>query len=452
MTAASSVGASQSDQKKSRKHYKLKDYLNRRVLVMVALGFSSGLPFLLVGNTFGYWLRDEGTTLAAIGFLSWVGLAYSLKFLWAPILDRAGAPALARLGLRRGWMALAQIVVGLSLLAMALSGTEHGLARLGVCALLVAFFSATQDIAIDAWRIESARDKDELGLLTSGYTVGYRVALLLSETVILPIAQHLGWSNAYILFACMMVVGLTATMLAPEPVQADAVADAKRKLKPLWKPSGLFDAVAGPFIQFFKANGAGAVVILLAISLYQLGYFISGPMYNPMYVDVGVTKDMVATMRGSLGLVGIFAGVAVGGWLPTRIGLTPALIVAGICLGCGTALYAVVPFAHDPVTFGLIMLGDQFGIAIAGITLVAYMSSLTSLGYTATQYALLSSAYALAGKFLKGFSGAVVESLTPHLGLMNAYSVFFVGCGLIGVPAMLLFWLLERRRTAVNPA
>jgi PAT family beta-lactamase induction signal transducer AmpG len=436
-----------------RKRYKFRDYLSPRVLTMLALGFSSGLPFLLVANTFGYWLRDEGIALSAIGFLSWVGLSYSLKFLWAPILDRVFGPGLARLGLRRGWMALTQIVIACGLVAMALSGTGHGLVQLGVCALVVAFSSATQDIAIDAWRIESARDKDELALLTSGYTVGYRVALLMSETVILPIAQRLGWGEAYLLFAMLMIVGLTATLLAAEPEVTDFVAALKAQQKPLWSGRGLFDAVAGPFIQFFRSNGASAILILLAISLYQLGYFISGPMYNPMYVDIGVSKDMVAATRGSFGLVGIFAGVAVGGWLPTRIGLTHALIVAGLCLGFGTMLYAVVPYAHDPVSFSLIMLGDQFGIAMAGITLVAYMSSLTSLGYTATQYALLSSAYALAGKFLKGFSGLTVDAMAPHVGRIDAYVIFFLGCGAIGAPSLLLFALLERRRrAAAEPA
>jgi PAT family beta-lactamase induction signal transducer AmpG len=435
-----------------RKRYKFRDYLSPRVLTMLALGFSSGLPFLLVANTFGYWLRDEGIALTAIGFLSWVGLAYSLKFLWAPILDRVLVPGLAKLGLRRSWMALTQVMICLGLIAMALSGTGHGLVQLGIFALVVAFSSATQDIAIDAWRIESARDKDELGLLTSGYTVGYRIALLLSETVILPIAQRLGWSDAYLVFAAMMLVGLTATFMATEPVIADATMQAKAAQKPLWTGRGLFDAIAGPFIQFFRSNGTSAILILLAISLYQLGYFISGPMYNPMYVDIGISKDMVAATRGSFGLIGIFAGVAVGGWLPTRIGLTPALIAAGICLGLGTMLYAIVPYAHDPVSFALIMLGDQFAIAMAGITLVAYMSSLTSLGYTATQYALLSSAYALAGKFLKGFSGSAVEAMTPHFGQMGAYSAFFVGCGLVGIPALLLFALLERhRRAALAP-
>src|SRR5258708_2708608 len=149
-----------------RRRYSFREYLTPRVLTMAALGFSSGLPFLLVGNTFGYWLRDEGSTLKAIGFLSWVGIAYSLKFLWAPILDRVGAPLLSRLGRRRGWMALAQLVVAGGLLAMAWTGLAHGLVMLGAFALVVAFASSTQDIAIDAWRIESARDTDELGLLT----------------------------------------------------------------------------------------------------------------------------------------------------------------------------------------------------------------------------------------------------------------------------------------------
>ena len=437
----------------ARRRNGFRDYLSPRVLTMLALGFSSGLPFLLVANTFGYWLRDEGIALSAISFLSWVGFAYSLKFLWAPILDRLDMPGLGRLGRRRGWIIATQLVITCGLVAMAASGTTHGLMRLGICALVVAFASATQDIAIDAWRIESARDKQELGLLTSGYTIGYRVALLMSEAVILPIAQRIGWNHAYVLFATLMVVGAGATLAAAEPVRTQAPSDASDSNRPLWQPRGMFDAIAGPFIQFFRAHGTSALPMLLAISLFQLGYFVSGPMYNPMYVDIGLTKDMVGSMRGSFGLVGIFLGVAVGGYLPLRLGLTPALLIGGACLNIGTMLYAIVPFAHDPVTFAAIMMGDQFGIAVGGITLVAYMSSLTSLGYTATQYALLSSVYALAGKFLKGFSGAAVEALAAKIGLMNAYGVFFIGCGVIGLPALLLFALLARTAppARVNP-
>ena len=414
---------------------------------MLALGFSSGLPFLMVGNTFGYWLRDEGTTLKAIGFLSWVGLAYSLKFLWAPFLDRMDAPLFGRLGRRRGWMALAQIMVGAALCAMAITGVGHGLVLLGAFALVVAFSSSTQDVAVDAWRIESAADADELGLLTSAYTLGYRTALLAAEAMILPIAQRVGWNTSYMIFGSLMAIGLTATFLAAEPVRSERAVAAQDA--PLWSGRGIFDAIAGPFIAFFRTHGHAAILMLVAISLFQLPNFVSGPMFSPLYVDLGLSKDMVGAVRGSVGLVGVFLGVAAGGFLSLRLGFMYALLVGGSCQILGTMLYAVLPFAHDPTTFAIVMGLDNFGIAVAGVTLVTYMSSLTSLGYTATQYALLTSAYAWAGKILKGFSGVVVESLAAQVGLMNAYALFYLGCGAIGVPALVLFTILARRKTTV---
>jgi len=216
----------------------------------------------------------------------------------------------------------------------------------------------------------------------------------------------------------------------------------KEAEEPLWTPRGFFDAVVGPFIAFFKTYGAHAVLLLLAITLFQLPNFVSGPMYSPMYVDVGLTKTMVGTIRGTFGIVGVYLGVAVGGFLPLRFGLTRALILGGFGQIFGTMLYAIVPYTHDTASFSAIMFLDNFGIAVAGITLISYMSSLTSLGYTATQYALLSSAYALGGKLLKGFSGLAVETMTPHVGLMNAYALFFIGCGVIGVPSLILFAFL----------
>src|SRR6185312_14293461 len=380
-----------------------------------------------------------------------------LKFIWAPLLDRLRVPGLGRLGQRRGWIALMQIAVSGGLIAMALSGTAHGLAQLGACALIVAFASSTQDTAVDAWRIETARDKDELGLLTSAYTMGYRTALLMSEAVILPIAQRIGWDHAYLVYGAVMAAMMVATFFAAEPVRGEQVLAEKQAEAPLWTPRGLFDAIVGPFIAFFRSFGPSAVIILLAISLFQLPNFVSGPMYNPMYVDLGLTKDMVGGVRGSFGLVGVFLGVAAGGFLSLRLGLMPAVMLGCVSQMLGTALYAVLPYAHDPVTFAVVMGLDNFAIALAGVTLVAYMSSLTSLGYTATQYALLSSTYAWAGKLLKGLSGLAVESMTPHVGLMNAYALFFVGCGLIGVPALLLFAFLARRSArlaelGVNPA
>src|SRR5437764_6516640 len=168
-----------------------------KVAVMLMLGFSSGLPFFLTGNTLGYWLRDEGTALTAIGFLSWVGLAYSFKFLWAPIIDRLDAPGFGRLGRRRGWMVVTQLLIAIGLAAISLTGLKAGLAALGILALIVAFSSSTQDIVVDAWRIEAAADSDELGLLSAAYQFGYRIAILVSEAAILIVANHWGWRMGY---------------------------------------------------------------------------------------------------------------------------------------------------------------------------------------------------------------------------------------------------------------
>jgi PAT family beta-lactamase induction signal transducer AmpG len=433
----------------ARRRYGFRDYMNAKVLVMLALGFSSGLPFLLVGNTFGFWLADEGTSLTTIGFISWVGLAYSLKFVWAPLLDRLDVPGLAWLGRRRGWMAAAQIVVGLGLFAMAASGTAHGLVWLGALALVVAFGAATQDIGIDAWRIEIAANADELGLLTSAYTLGFRVALLCTDSLMLVSAQHLGWPLSYTICGVLMGLGLLASLCAGEPARADAVMDRRQAEKPLWTARGFFDAVAGPFIVFFKTYGVIALVMLLAISLYRLPDFMRGPVTNPFYRELGLSKDVIGAVRGTLGLASIFLGVAAGGFLSLRLGTMRALLLGGMMQALGIAAFALLTITGPDVTlFTAVMCFDDFAISVAGVTLVAYMSSLTSLGYTATQYALLSSAYALAGKFLKGFSGLTVDALSPHIGRMEAYAFFFVGCGAIGVPSLLLFALLERRRRA----
>ncbi|HEY4113400.1 MAG TPA: MFS transporter [Rhizomicrobium sp.] len=422
------------------------EYFRPRTLIMLALGFSSGLPFLLVGNTFGYWLRDAGTSLAAIGFLSWVGIAYSLKFLWAPILDRVNAPLAGRLGRRRGWMLLAQLFVSAGLIAMGTASTGHGLVVLGALALLVAFASSTQDTAIDAWRIEIAESSEELGLLTSAYQFGYRTAMLATEALILIVAEHMGWPVSYIVYGLAMAIGIAATFFAREPKSADAVMIAKEKLEPLWTPRGFLDAVIGPFVAFFKKYGAFALLMLLAISLFQLPNFVMGPMANPLYHDIGLSKDEVAAVRSSVGLIAVLFGIAAGGFLCARLDSRIAVIIGGAMQIVGTIAYALLPYSHDVYTFGVVMALDNFGIAMAGVTLVAYMSSLTSLGYTATQYALLTSTYAWAGKILKGFSGAVVEWLSASHGLMAAYAIFFVGAGLIGVPALLLFALLRVRQ------
>ena len=438
----------------ARRRYQFRDYLSPRVQLMLALGFSSGLPFLLVGNTFAFWLRDEGTTLKAIGFISWVGLAYSLQFAWAPLLDRV--PALRVLGLRRGWLLLSQLVVAGGLFAMAFMGVGYGLAALGAAALVVAFASATQDIALAAWRIEIAKDSAELGLLTAANTLGYRIAIICADSLMLVSAQHLGWTISYGLAGAAMAVGIAATLLAPEPASADAVAEQKLKDTPLWSARGVFDAVAGPFIAFFKAHGTMAIIMLLAITLYRLPDFVRGPMVNPFFHDLGMGKDAIGLSRATVGLGTTFLGTIVAGFVSLRLGLMRTLILGAVLQSLGIAANALLIFTGtDLPAFMLVMGFDDFSLGFASISLVAYMSSLTSLGYVATQYALLSSAYALAGKFLKGFSGVIVDALAAHLGLLEAYAVFFIGSGAIAIPSILLFVVLARsqsRQEVVNPA
>jgi len=352
-------------------------------------------------------------------------------------------------------MMFSQIVVGLALCAMGGTGTKAGLGRLGAFALVVAFASSTQDIVVDAWRIESADDGEEQGLLASAYQFSYRLALLATDSVILIVAATVGWRMSYGIYGAGMAVGMIATWFAKEPGRAHALRDEKEREAPLWSPRGFFDAVVGPFIAFFRAHGWLALLMLAAISLYRLPDFIMGPMSNPYYHDIGLSKETVGEVRGSIGLIATFAGIAAGGFCSVKLGYMRALIIGGLVQAAAIAAYASLAFAGPSIPlFALVMAGDNFGISFAGVALVAYMSSLTNLGYTATQYALLSSTYAWLGKILKGFSGAVVESLSATHGLIHAYGIFFIACGLTGLPAVLLFAALGfwHRRKQAAPA
>ncbi len=427
-----------------------------KVLVMLLLGFSSGIPIYLVGNTLGFWMRENGIELSTIGFLSWVGLAYSLKFLWAPLVDKLDAPVLGRwLGRRRGWMLLSQLVAAAALVGMALVQPREGqlllagfvldqLLVFGALALVVAFASATQDIVIDAWRIESADNNEQQGLLTSTSTLGYRGALLVTDALILIFAANIGWSVSYEIMALLLGVGVVATLMAREP--ASSVLAASTPHPALFTPKGLFDAVVGPFVAFFRQHGSWALLMLLTISLYRLPDFVMGPMANPFYADLGIAKETVGAVRGSVGLVATILGIAAAGLGAVRFGFVPTLL-AGAVLGPGSNLAFAYLALHgaDEGVFAAAMIIDNFCSGFAGVALVGYMSSLTNIGYTATQYALLSSFYALLGKMLKGFSGVVVEHLETGRSLLEAYSLFFVGTAVVGIPALLLCIRLTMR-------
>lgn len=401
----------------------------RKVLTMLLLGFSSGLPLYLVGNTLGFWMRKEGIDLSTIGFLSWVGLAYTMKFLWAPIVDKTDVPLLGRLGRRRGWMLLSQAVVAIGLVGMALVQPKGGqvlmmgiawehLVVFGVMAVVVAFASATQDIVIDAWRIESADNSEQLGLLTSASALGYRSALLVTDALILIIAARVGWQVSYEVMAALMVLGVIAVTMAGEP--AREIIAVQTQAASLWTPRGLFDAIAGPFLAFIREHRSGAILILVAISVYRMADFVMGPMANPFYVDLGLSEDTVGAIRGSVGLVATFVGIAAAGLVSVRWGVLATLMVGAVLGPCSNLAFAWLAYVGpDTTKFAVAMAIDNFANGFAGTALIAYMSSLTSFGYTATQYALLSSFYAMPGKALKGFSGWSVQTLSQGRTLLE---------------------------------
>jgi PAT family beta-lactamase induction signal transducer AmpG len=309
--------------------------------------------------------------------------------------------------------------------------------------LLVAFSSSTQDIVIDAWRIEAAADSDELGLLSAAYQLGYRAALIASEALILISANHLGWPVSYALMAVLMGIGMAASVAAIEPARTEAAAAGGAK--GLRSIRGFADAVIGPFTEFFRVHGSVAVLMLAMISLYRLPEFLMGPMANPYYHDLGLSKDTVGAVRASVGLVGSLLGIAAGGLSAVRLGYFRTLILGLVMQSLVIASFAILAYTGPSVrVFGTVMICDNFGAAFAGVALVTYMSSLTSVGYTATQYALLSSAYTYVGKFTKGFSGVMVTSLAGGRTLLEGYALFFIGAGLLGVPAIVLALVLAR--------
>ena len=424
-----------------------------KVAVMLALGFSSGLPFLLIGNTLGYWLREGGIGLAAIGFLSWAGLAYSFKFVWGAVVDRAPPPFLSRLGKRRGWMIWTQVGVAVGLVGMALFG-PHGhapgnLLWLGILSVVTGISAASQDVVIDAWRIEIAADSDELGLLTSAYSLAFRIAIIATDAWILGLAGWLGWDWSYGLYALLVGIGMAGALFAKEPLHADVAIAAREIAAPNASLRGVYDTVVEPFVAFFKAQGWAALLILTVITLYHLCDYLRGPIVNPYYVDLHIPKAQVLAIRTSIGLFASMAGTIVGGLAVLRIGISRTLIIGAVIQPLAVAAFALLTYVgHSPALFASVMTFDGFCMSFAGIALISYMSTLTSLGYTATQYALLTSALAWTGKFLKGFSGAWVQGLvTPTRDLVHAYALFHLYAAATAIPAFILvLWLVWMRR------
>jgi len=434
-------------------------YRHPRVLAMLFLGFSAGLPFLLIFSTLSVWLREADISRTEIGFFSWIGIMFSIKVVWAPIVDRTPLPILTRLlGKRRSWMLLAQSGIALGLLAIAASDPATDVAGVALCALFVAFCAATQDVSIDAYRIEAVA-KELQGAMAATYQLGYRLALLAAGAGALYVADFVSWSAAYAAMAGCMLVGMLTVLVIEEPsveVRQETREREARLAERLESRTGasprlhraiawFSSAVVSPFADFFARNGRIAVAILALIALYRISDITMGIMANPLYVDLGFTKTAIATASKTVGIPLIILGAFLGGFLVARFGLFAPLLL-GALLTVATNLAFAYLAVSDP-TFDLLLLtvsADNLAGGFAGSVFIAYLSSLTNTAYTATQYALFSSLFTLAGKFLGGFSGIIVDA--------TSYQAFFIYAAVLGLPAILLVLFLMIREARAAPA
>ncbi|SFM32412.1 AmpG family muropeptide MFS transporter [Halopseudomonas yangmingensis] len=426
----------------------LRVYLRPRVIGMLFLGFSAGLPLLLVGGTFSAWLRSLGIELAAIGFLSWVGMAHSIKVLWAPLVDRAPLPLLSRwLGRRRSWMLLAQLCIGTALLGMALTDPRDNLTLVAVFAVLAAFGSATQDIAIDAYRVE-AEARHRQAAMAATYVAGYRVAVLAAGAGALHLAHIQDWGLAYGVMALLMGVGVLTTLLISEPEVHVSQTTARLEQRVTdylastahagWRRSltaWFIGAVVCPFAEFLQRYGKAAIIILLFIGCFRVSDIFMGVMANPFYLDLGFTKAQIANIAAAFGLAMTLAGAAIGGVLVARFGIAPILLFTAFMAPATNLTFAwLAGIGAEQYGLVIAIIADNITGGLAISVFIAYLSSLTNSAYTATQYALFSSLMTLPGQFAAGFTGVLAE----HVG----WEMFFVVTAATGLPAILLAFLL----------
>ena len=422
----------------------LKVYLAPESLRMLTLGFAAGLPLLLVLGTLSFRLREAGVDRATIGHLSWVGLAYGFKWVWAPLVDRLPIPLLTRaLGRRRSWLLLAQAGVAAGLVGMALTDPRQALAPLVWCALAVAFASATQDIALDAFRIESA-PADEQPALAATYQTGYRLAMIWAGAGVLWLAARAqgaaggyddaAWRTAYLVMSVSMVVGMVTVLLAREP--------APRPFKPArsvgeWLEGALIE----PFADFFQRYRWQAALILALIAVYRISDVVMGIMANPFYVDMGFTKDEVAAVTKVYGVIMTLAGAFIGGALALRVGVMRVLMLGAVLSAATNLAFAwLAGVGHSVPALIVVVSADNLASGIASAAFIGYLSSLTNISYSATQYALFSSMMLLLPKFVAGFSGDYVNAY--------GYANFFASTALLGLPVLLLVALAARAQKA----
>ena len=434
-------------------------YLNRRVLAMFFLGFSAGLPFPLVFSTLSTWLRQIGISKTIIGFFAWIGITYSIKIIWAPIVDRMPLPFLTKqLGSRRSWMLVAQAGIIAGLLGMAWTDPTQHITTMALFALLVAFSSATQDIVIDAYRIEAVKDEYQ-GAMAATYQAGWRIAAaLVAGAAALYISNYFSWTVAYIVMAAFMAVGIITVLLISEPdrnITEQTYLQEQRVVDFLESTAHIPDvlripvawfigAVICPFTDFFQRNSKNALFVLLFIGLYRISDIVLSNMTHPFYIDMGFSVLEIANIAKIFGVVMTLLGAFVGGLLVVRYGILRILLLGAILVSITNLMFALLADnGHSIIGLAVVLSSDNFSGGLASTAFIAYLSSLTNKAYTATQYALFSSIMTLGPKFISGFSGLVIDA--------EGYIFFFSYAAALGLPAIfMVLYLMKQQQSDGN--
>tara|TARA_B100000809_G_scaffold263852_1_gene318105 strand:- start:59 stop:1444 length:1386 start_codon:yes stop_codon:yes gene_type:complete len=438
-------------------------YCKPRVLAMLFLGFSAGLPLLLVFSTLTAWLNDMGVARSTIGFFGWVGITYSVKVFWAPVVDRLPLPWLTSLlGKRRSWMLLGQLGVIGGIVLMVSIDPQTQLWWLALAAVFIAFFSATQDIAIDAYRIEAVITQYQ-GAMSATYVFGYRLAMLVAGAGTLFIAEPSNWSLeialadawqfAYLSMAALMSVGVITVLIVSEPehkndseteqLEAEWVNDVTRGKKGKWQrlQAWFVSAVVCPFADFLHRHGRFALVILAFVGCYRISDIVMGVMANPFYLDLGFSKNQIAAVGKIFGFIMTLLGAFTGGILVVRFGVFRPLLAGAIMVAATNLLFAQLALVGADVNWlALVISADNFSGGFANAAFIAFLSGLVNRAYTATQYALFSSFMTLPGKFFSGFSGVLVDA--------SSYYEFFIYAAVMGIPAIIFSVIVMRHPMA----
>ena len=402
-------------------------------LTIASLGFSSGLPYILIFSTLGVWLADIGIDLTLIGFFAWIVLTYSLKFLWAPLVDNFSVPILNRFGNRKSWILLSQSLIVICLILLSLTNPLDSLNLFAFIAFLVAFSGSIQDIAIDAFRIEVA-ELNQQGNLAESYQLGYRAAILISSSFALIFASEYGWSLTYQLMAILMSVGVMGVLICPE------------QANPVLKKLTLSNSILEPIKDFMSRFGIYlASFLLLIVCTYRLTDIVMGPMASPFYLDKGYTLKEIGYVVKVVAVIASIVGFFLGGILVKKKGVKFTLIIGALLVLITNLSFSVVAlYEKDLALLGLIVGADSLAAGVVGTANITFLTSLVSKQYTAVQYALLTSFMMLPGKIFSGFSGVLASFFKAEYGSEYGWMAFFIFTSLLTIPCLFLLLYYAR--------